>query len=289
VVNNDLRRATEALRLGREDEATVYAWNALMSIGPEDAGELRRIAVAIESANLQRAVDARWPEAVLATAVAAGQARNRPLRVALAMIVLVGGALLAWRVPVESEPLPATEAAFSETRAPTPTRITGDGIWLVPLGRVDTIDLDRLASDLRSAYFAWAGPVEVVPLPRSVQSTTEEQLSAEELVNLLNEHYIASDRTTVVGITDYEMRPYDGPPSFAMRAQMHFGVVSTAHLWATLGDRLRGHTRYERVRKLVKRQVEFHRNGGVQSSDPRSLLRSPLTRVGEIDQLDEDL
>ena len=290
-MNTDLQRAAEALRLGRLDEATLHAWNALMTIGPEDVGELRQIAAAIGSSSLQRELDARWggvtapPPVPVPVPVRPGRRR---LQIAL-VILIIGVTTRAWGLPTESGVRPATARAFSATSAVTPKRITGDGIWLVPLGQVDTIDLGRLAFDLSSEYYAWAGPVQVVTLPSSTVYPTREQLSAEALIDLLNKHYIASGRTTVVGITDYDMRSNYAPSTFSLRAQVHYGVVSTARLGANLGDRLQGHNRYERVRKLVKRQVEFHRNGGVQSSDPRSLLRPPLTRVGEIDQLDEDL
>ena len=58
---------------------------------------------------------------------------------------------------------------------------------------------------------------------------------------------------------------------------------------ANVGARLLGHTRYERARKLVKRQVEFQRHGGVESDDLHSLLRPRITGVRDIDELDEGL
>jgi hypothetical protein len=41
------------------------------------------------------------------------------------------------------------------------------------------------------------------------------------------------------------------------------------------------------VRKLVTRQVEFHRNGGSFDDDPHSLLRRPFGALGALDQIDE--
>jgi hypothetical protein len=213
--------------------------------------------------------------------------RLAPLLLLLFFLTGVGSKVAG----VRSEPgvVPATADAVAATPDPVAVPIGGDGIWLVPLGRVETIDLGRLAYDLSTTYGAWAGPVDVVTLPPWTRYPNEDQLSGEKLIDLLNLHYAASGRTTVVGITDYDMRNWDGPYSYALRAQVHYGVVSTSRLGASLGDRLFGHDRYERVRKLVKRQVEFHRQGGVASPDPHSLLRTPFTRLDQLDALDEGL
>jgi len=288
-VTIDLERAAEALRRGRLDEAEVHAWNALVTGGPDGVAELRRIVAALGSASLQLEIDKRWGPADPAAppVPVARKGRRVLLLFPLAVIVMTAGAAV-WNIPTESSPPPVTDEAFKETRNVVPV-ILGDGIWLVPLGKVETVDLKRLASELSLAYRAWSAPVPVLPLPRSTRFEGREQLKAEALVNLLNDRFRASGRTTVIGITDYDISDWDSGSSYALRAQVHNGVISTALLGANLGARLQGHSRYERVRKLAKRQVEFHRNGGVQSSDPHSLLRPPVANVGEIDQLDEGL
>jgi hypothetical protein len=43
-MSTDLEKASDALVGGRTDEASVFAWSALASIGPDDAAELARIA-----------------------------------------------------------------------------------------------------------------------------------------------------------------------------------------------------------------------------------------------------
>jgi hypothetical protein len=66
-------------------------------------------------------------------------------------------------------------------------------------------------------------------------------------------------------------------------------VVSTSSLGASLYSRLRGHTRYERTRKLVARNIGFlyyHRDV---VDDPHSLMRSQMHGVGDIDKLREQL
>lgn len=289
-VNTDLQRAAEALRLGRLDEASLHAWNALMTIGPEDVGELRRVAVAIGDSSLQRELEKHWPAGAAPPPATVRAGRLRPrLRIALAVIFILGVAIRAWNYPTEPGLLPATDSAFTASPAAPPPRPLGDGIWLVPLGKVETVNLNQLASELSHTYRAWSQTIEVVPLPRLTLYPGEEQLSAEALIKLLNERYLTSGRTTVIGITDYDIRSWYAPYNFSLRAQERNGVISTARLGADVGDRLQGHSRYERLRKLAKRQVEFHRNGALQNSDPHSLRRLPLSSVGEIDQLDEDL
>jgi len=288
-VNTDLKRAAEAFRSGRLNEAELHAWNALMTVGQDDIVEFRRIAAALESPRLQRELDLRWPVAaapVPASAPARAGWRRALVWVWLGSIIFVA-ADRVWQIPTESRPLPATSKAVVETAEQEPEQNLGDGVWLVPLGRVETIDLARLARELSLTYRAWASPVDVVALPRWTLDLANEQLSAEALIDLLNKRYNVAGRTTVVGITDYDIRDRSGPYVYALRAQVHNGVVSTARLGANVGARLRGHTRYERVRKLVKRQVEFHRNAGLPTDDPRSLLRRPFVGLGELDRIDE--
>jgi hypothetical protein len=294
-MSTDLDRAAEALDRGDHAAAELHAWNALLTAGPYEARELHRLAVALDSPVLRREVEQRWPGSATAPVPAVPAAPPRPGRVRrlvsllLLVFFLTGVGSKVAAVRSETGVVAATADAVAPTPDPVATPIGGDGIWLVPLGRVETVDLGRLAYDLSTTYGAWAGPVEVVALPPWTRYPTEDQLSAEKLIDLLNLHYDAGARTTVVGITDYDMRSWDGPYSYSLRAQVHYGVVSTSRLGASLFDRLRGHDRYERVRKLVKRQVEFHRQGAAVSSDPHSLRRSPFTGLGALDALDEGL
>lgn len=157
----------------------------------------------------------------------------------------------------------------------------------MPLGRLETIDLGRLAREIASAYSVSVHRAELVTLPSSTLEPDGEQLSAEALINMLNHKYRSYEEPTVIGITDYDMRSRGSPYSFALRAEVQNGVVSTSRLGADLGDRLRGHTRYERVRTLVKRQIELQRKGGVPTDDPHSLLQLQLHGIDELDRIDE--
>ena len=55
----DLERANEALAGDRSEEASVYAWNALADLGPDDAPELARIARELDDPRLLREIERR--------------------------------------------------------------------------------------------------------------------------------------------------------------------------------------------------------------------------------------
>jgi hypothetical protein len=75
---------------------------------------------------------------------------------------------------------------------------------------------------------------------------------------------------------------------FAFR-DSQYAVVSSAQLGANGFDRVRGHSRHERVRKLVARELGFLYFNRSESADPDSLLRPMLWRLDEIDRMREQL
>ena len=119
----------------------------------------------------------------------------------------------------------------------------------------------------------------------------EFQADADRLIQLLETTYLARGRAAIVGITDFEMLS----PStrmdhmFSLRNPPPYGVVSSSRLGASLFDRLRGHDRHERVRKLVARNIGFLYLRRPESSDSHSLLRSSMSSVHDIDALHEHL
>lgn len=97
--------------------------------------------------------------------------------------------------------------------------------------------------------------------------------------------------TTIIGLTDYELFSADLAPRypFTLRQPPHYAVVSTADLGAGLLDRLQGHTRHQRTRRLVARDIGFLYLGLPEVQDPHSLLRPEMSSIGDIDQLRERL
>jgi predicted Zn-dependent protease len=119
-----------------------------------------------------------------------------------------------------------------------------------------------------------------------------QQLVADELVSALRRVYPASgDAAVVIGITDYDIESTSLgiQHMFAFRDSQHYAVVSSAQMGANGFDRVRGHSRHERVRKLVARELGFLYFKRSESTDPHSLLRSMMWRLHDIDALRERL
>ena len=76
---------------------------------------------------------------------------------------------------------------------------------------------------------------------------------------------------------------------FSWASPPHYGVVSTSSLAANVLDRLRGHSRHQRTRKLVARNIGFLYYGLSTVDDSHSLLRPAMHGNGDIDKLRETL
>jgi hypothetical protein len=296
-MTGELEKANEALAGGRADEASVYAWSALASIGPHDAPELARIARELGDSRLLSEIERRGfstaptdepePERVERTRTA------RLLRAlpAVAFAVLLLGAIVA-SIPTESgERQPTERDTSSATRFARPLLTERTGVWLVPLGVVESVDIHRLAAELS---FRYRVPIAILPevgLPAWTLDANERSLVAEQLILLLRQAYRAEGGAAIIGITDYDMYETrkDHTHVFSWRAPPHYGVVSTSSLAASLLDRLRGHFRHERTRKLLARNIGFLYYHRLEVDDPHSLLRSPMSGVGDIDKLREKL
>jgi hypothetical protein len=292
----DVERANAALAGGRPEEASVYAWNALADLGPDDVPELARIARELDDPRLLREIERRGFSTRPAEQPEPEPVERKPiLRLvralpALAVALFIAGAVVT-SIPTESgERYPTAKDAASETRFARPILAERSGVWLVPLGEPGSVDVDRLAQELAAHYRL---PVAVLPdiaLPRWTLDANERSLVAEQLILLLRQAYRAQDGAAIIGITDFEMyATKDRTHVFSWRAPPHYGVVSTSSLAANVLDRLRGHSRHERTRKLVARNIGFLYYRRHEVDDPHSLLRPPMHGNGDIDELKESL
>jgi hypothetical protein len=293
----DLERANAALAGGLPEEASVYAWNALADLAPDDAPELARIARELDDARLLRAIELRGFSTRPAEQPEPEPVKPKPiLRLVRALPVLAVPALIAAAVvtsiPTESgERYPTAKDAASEARYVRPILAEKSGVWLVPLGEPGSVDVHRLAQELEAHYRL---PVAVLPnlaLPRWTLDANERTLVAEQLIRLMRQAYRARGGAAIIGITDYEMYATTKDPThvFSWRAPPHYGVVSTSSLAANVLDRLRGHSRHERTRKLIARNIGFLYYRRLEVDDPHSLLRPPMHGNGDIDKLKETL
>jgi hypothetical protein len=164
------------------------------------------------------------------------------------------------------------------------------GIWLVQMGRSDRVPLVQLAKDLSGRYGIRVGVLQGTPyLQNYLLDPRRHRLDGDALLEFLKSQYYVRKRATAIGITDYSMFSSDSDRPFLLRDSSNYAVVSTADLGGDAYSRLRGHTRYERTRKLVARAIGFVHFHRAVSQDPHSLLRSSMSSVDQIDALHEKL
>ena len=293
----DVQKAAASLAAGRRDEARVYAWNALSSATDDELLELRGLADALDDPELLRELDRRGVPAAAPPAtpadVKSSTTRIRrivgPILTVAVVLTLIAVAVA--EVPTEGGPLHASPENTVRPTEASRVRTLGSGVYLVPLGHVGRVDVPELAGEVTRRYRIRTTALPALPLPDWTLADNEKELDADRLIQLLETTYLARGRAAIVGITDFDMLS----PSihmdhlFSLRNPAPYGVVSSSRLGATLFDRLRGHDRHERVRKLVARNIGFLYLRRSESSDPHSLLRSSMSSAHDIDALDEHL
>jgi len=294
-VNPDLAKAERALEFGDRAEASVHAWNALETIDRVEAGWLRRIAEQLEDDALLAELDRRG-FAEKSPEVERSPRFNKfsvlPIVILLSVVLLAVNDLLV----AENGAPDIEDVRTAKVMPQVPPALTrGDGIWLVRVGNKERVPLRKLAVDLTHRYDIPVGVLPALdPLPESavddVGRFEDDELDGDELVTLLATRYGARGRATIIGITDFAMHGADSTREpFMLRSRSHYAVISTAQLGAGFFDRRRGHTRYERTRKLVGRSIGFLYFMQPVSSDPHSLVRSEMSGTGDIDALREQL
>jgi hypothetical protein len=291
-VNREVERAKEALAAGRRDEADVHAWNALTTAQVSDLVELARIAEELRDHWLLRELEFRGVTPPQPTAAPeAKPTRRRRILWGLAILLVF---LASWASSLADEPGPVSPNArdtVAQTGIGSHQMTVGTGIYLLALGRLKTIDLPKLVDELSLRYHL---PIEILP-PLPVTTWTldpkHHALDADRLLALIAQSFHVKQRTTIIGLTDYELYSpsIGGRYPFSLRQPPYFAVVSTADLGGDLVDRLSGHTRHERTRKLVARDIGFLYLGLPEVDDPHSLLRGEMSDPVEIDQLRERL
>jgi hypothetical protein len=292
-MNIFLQRARRALAAGRRDEAAVHAWNALPTVREDgDREELLRLATELNDDLLLRELEERGfgrPSKEPAPEPEAPKSKLRFLPFALVMVVIAG--LVLTDLPIEGRPPDVDEAAIRERPEAHPRLLTlRDGVWLVPVERAETVDLQRIADELT---FRYRIPVAVQRAPVVLTPSTVEDsgddLVAERLLKLLARAYGAGGRATIIGVTDYDMDSPTHGHVFTLRSGRRYAIVSTAQLSASVLDRLRGHDRHERTRKLIARDIAFLHLGLPMVDDPKSLRRTTMSGIEDIDELEERL
>lgn len=215
----------------------------------------------------------------------------RALRVAVPFGVALFVALWIGGTRVFAEPGPLRAGSADTLRTGSSIRRVRSGVILVPFGRSSRVDARTLARELEARYRIPVVATRQYELPSWTLDDRRHQLVADELVGVLQRAYPASGGGVVIGITDYDMESTSLGIQhlFAFRDSQHYGVVSSAQVGANGFDRLRGHSRHERVRKLVAREIGFLYFKRSESEDRRSLVGPMLWRLHDIDALTEAL
>ena len=298
-MSSDLQKAANALAEDRRDEAAVFAWNALPSITAEEAPVLARIARELDDQLLLRELERRG---LLTEAPA--ESPGLPERKSFArrllpawpllLVALIALGTVAFNALGEPGPVEpsSNDAIFQPPTGQLPIVREGGGVWLAPVGRLKTVDVQKLADDLTFRYRIPVGTLPQVQLPPWTLDSERHQLVADSLLVLLSKYYEAEGNATIIGITDFDMRSNRAGVkghAFALGARAHYGVISTAQLRGNVIDLWRGHTRYQRTRKLVARYIGFLFLHRAEVDDSHSLLRPQMSGAGDIDALIETL
>jgi hypothetical protein len=289
-VNPDLVKAERALGFGDSAEASVHAWNALATIDPIEAGRLRRVAEELGDQALIAELDRRGLSG--GTAEASSSFRFRTIAFPLAIMTLIVVSALYDLLSEREAPKIEHVRTARAMAQPSPVVTERDGVWLVRIGNYERVSLRELAEDLTHHHDLPVGVLPAIdPVPDAAVDEKEEELDGDLLVSLLEQWYGAEGRATIIGITDFPMVSHhlENRRPYMLRSHPHYAVISTADLGAGPFDRLRGHTRYERTRKLVGRGIGFLYLLRPVSSDPKSLVRSEMSGTDDIDALHERL
>jgi hypothetical protein len=215
----------------------------------------------------------------------------RALRVAVPFGVTLFVALWIAGMQVFAEPGALRPVTTDTARSAPPIRAVRSGVVLVPLGRSARVAARTLVQELEARYGVPVVARPRIDLPSWTLDDRRHQVVADELVGALRRAYPASGDAVVIGITDYDLESTSLgiQHMFAFRDTQRYAVVSSAQIGANGFDRLRGHSRHERVRKLVAREIGFLYLKRRESDDPYSLLRPMLWRLHEIDRMREKL
>lgn len=173
-------------------------------------------------------------------------------------------------------------------------RWPGGSVYLVPLGPLPPTTLDTLAAHVQTKFNLDVTILSEVPPEGRTMDHQRRQLIAEELRSLMKrEHWwqAVNPRATLIGITPYDMYAPAHPEwGFVFNWQGgRSAVISMKRLDpVNLGEPVDAGLFQQRLRKVVIRDIGLNLFLREPSTNPRSVLFSPLMGVDDIDKLGED-
>ena len=226
--------AKQALAAGRRDEATVHAWNALTTAQGPDLEELARVAEELGDQWLLRELELRRITAPAAEPEPEPR-RRVPWGALVVGLVILAYWIIASRADEPGAVTPTARDTVAQSGIGSHQMTLGPGIYLLALGRLETIDLPKLSGELSLRYHL---PIEILPpLPvtTSTLDSADHALDADRLLDLIAQSFHVKARTTIIGLTDYELysASIGGRYPFSLREPPHYAVVSTADLGVT--------------------------------------------------------
>jgi predicted Zn-dependent protease len=215
----------------------------------------------------------------------------RALRFAVPFGIVLFAVLWIAGTQIFAEPGPLRAVSADTAVSAPPVRAVRSGVVLVPLGRSSRVIAGTIARELEACYGVPVSARPRIDAPSSTLDEARHQLVADKLVGALRRSFPASGDAVVIGITDYDIESTSLgiQHMFAFRDSQHYAVVSSAQIGANGFDRLRGHSRHERVRKLIAREIGFLYLKRGETTDRHSLMRPMMWRLHDIDALREAL
>jgi predicted Zn-dependent protease len=193
--------------------------------------------------------------------------------------------------PVPDAPAPPITKASHIPRAPWAAQV-----HFVPLGNLASVDMPSLVSYYEQRFGLRVETLPAVPLDASTFNLMRQQNDADMLIALLQRGYPAlanNRRAILIGITeaDIYIPSMDWRFALGLRAEGRFAVVSSARMDLNHFDGsapVDTGILHTRLKKMLSREIGFLYYRLPFSPDPRSVVRSSLMGVDELDEMGED-
>ena len=193
--------------------------------------------------------------------------------------------------PAPVAPVPTVTKASHIPRAPWAAQV-----YFVPIGDLVSVDLPSLVSYYKERLGLHVETVPAVPLDSSTFSIMRQQNDSDMLIALLRRSYpaLANDgHAILIGITeaDIYIASVDWRFALGLRVGGRFAVVSSARMdinHFVTGAPVDTAILHTRLRKMLSREIGFMYYRLPVSPDPRSVVRSSLMGVDELDEMGED-
>jgi predicted Zn-dependent protease len=194
------------------------------------------------------------------------------------------------RPPTAALSLP-TDRASRIPQAPPNTQI-----YFVPIGSLSEVKMDYLAGYYKQRFGLTVQVLSAIPLDPAAFNTARQQNQIEGLMASMKRAYptLANDgRSIVIGITEADIYTTTEKWIFALawRDEGHLAVISAARMDLE-------HTNYRlptdpvvlhnRLTKMISREIGFLYYKLPFSRDERSVVRTSVMGVDELDELGED-